>query len=1069
MDPQQAVVPNVEVVATNEATGVTIRGHSNEAGIYILPFLSPGRYTINTAAQGFKKYERRGVVIETGQEMALDLVLELGSLTEVVDVTAQAPLLETTSSMAAQMINSRDVSEMPLGGRRSLQLARLSPATVFVPGAGGDKPVFAIAGGRAWNQMIWLDGGNMQNMRLGVGQVDTDPPVEFVREVRILQNNYNAEYGGSAGGVVVSTTKSGTNEFHGSLYYFFRNDALDAANFFAVTQGTSKIKAPLRYNQFGATLGGPIVRNKTHFYGGYEGRRRSTGVPVVLTVPTELQRQGNFSQTLDSRGVLIPIYDPATTRVSGNATVREPFPGNQIPQNRLDRVATQLIRFWPLPNRPPANLAGGQNFSGNGATIAPNNVVFAKLDHAFSEKNHMYARYLRHTQPSWIRTVYTSQEAETTQFVDGGETTYLFSDVHTFSSNLIMDARYYFGDRKGYLYAGGTGSKLAEEVGIPGVPSGAFPEMNVAGIARLGNGSERAQFPIRQHQVINTWTYVRSNHVMKFGGEVRKSLNFESQSTGLSGIYGFQTTGTGLPGNSQTGVGFASYMLGFTDSFSSRVTDQLDRYSWYLASFFQDDWKVSRSLILNLGVRWETDTPMIDTNDRMNSFDPKAMNPVSATPGVVRFAGVNGWPSRQWSTDWNNFGPRFGFAWRPRDSQTWVIRGGYGIFFEHPFATGVPNQASLGFERSANLNSPDNGLSPAMYLAQGPGVNLQPPARDDSFGAVRVGERVQTNVSFFDLDRKIGYAHQYNFGIQRQMPGNIVFEVSYLANLARGVPVGALNINQVPPEGMGPGNAQIRRPFPQFNNIMRVAPAIGFSTYHAGLVRLEKRFSAGLSFLTSYTWSRNIGDVDMSSSDLIGDNQIYQDLYRRHLDKGPTALDIVQRFTLSSVYDLPFGKGRRWLDNGLASSILGGWTIGSIATLQSGGPATVITPTNTTNAFGAGAQRAHVVRDPNLPGEQRTVNRWFDTGAFSAPPQFTFGNAGRGIVRADGRVSIDISINKNLYFREDRFLQIRAELFNAPNHPDFLLPNRSLGAPNFATVSSASDARSIQLGLRLVF
>lgn len=398
-----------------------------------------------------------------------------------------------------------------------------------------------------------------------------------------------------------------------------------------------------------------------------------------------------------------------------------------------------------------------------------------------------------------------------------------------------------------------------------------------------------------------------------------------------------------------------------------------------------------------------------------------------------------------------------------------MLRGGYGIFYEHPFAHGVPNLASLGFERSAAVSSPDNGVTPAFFLVQGVSVTLQPPVLDDRFGAVPLGRTPTTNVTFYETNRRTGYSQQFNFGVQRELPANMVLELSYVGNLGRKMPIATLTINQVPPALMGPGNAQLRRPFPHFNNVQILVPTMGAHNYHAGAVRLEKRLSQGLSLLASHTWSRNIGQINESGSGNLGDDQIYQDYYNRRLDKGPLSIDIVHRFIASAVYDLPWGKGRRWLTGGWAAAVLGGWTIGAIVNVQSGGPFTVTTQTNTTNAFSAGAQRPNVLRDPNLPAKERRLDRWFDTEAFVTPPAFTFGNAGRGIVRADGRSTFDVSFNKNFLWSEERIVQFRADLFNAFNHPDFGLPARALGAPGFGAISSASAPRTIQLGLRVAF
>jgi hypothetical protein len=1067
-DPQNAVIPGATVTANNEETGVQTKAESNQGGLYVLPFLPPGRYTVVAEAQGFKRYRRQGVTVQTGEELDLPIQLELGQVSETVTVSAQAPLLQSSSATVGQFVENRVVSQMPLPTLRSLDLVRLSANVVYLnPDDNYRKPYFSVAGGRVWNQSFLLDGANNQNMRLGVGQVEADPPMESIREFRVLENNYSAEYGGSSGGVIVSSTKSGTNEFHGSLYELLRNDKLNAANFFAPTEGNRKIKNPLKVNQFGASLGGPVIRNRTHFFTAYEGTRRSEGLNTILTVPTQEQRAGDFSQTFDVAGRLVPVYDPATTRRTGGQTLRDPFPGNVIPAVRFDPVMKQLVNFWPVPNRTPVNRTGAQNFIATRSRIPSDDYVLARLDHAFSGRNRLYVRYMNHFYTIPFTTIYPQAQADTQQNGTFFERSYLASDTHTFGAKLVGELRYQFQDRKSHFFPMGLGTNIVEQIGLKGVPVGNFPIVNVSGYAGLGVG-ERRQFPIRQHFVGNSWTWIHGSHIVKFGAEIRKSRNIEKTRAQPSGQFNFATTETALPGVGGTGNSFASLLLGFTDSFSISETQQLNRYNWYLSGYLQDDWKLTAHLTWNLGLRWETDTPITDANCRMNSFDPGAINPVSGTPGVVRFACRDGAPQAPYHTDWNNFGPRFGFAWTPGGGR-WVVRGGYGIFYEHPFATGVPNSASLGFDVSANLATPDNGVTPAFLVKDGVPISARPAALDASFGAVPIGQRTITSVTYYDRDRPTGYAQQYNLGIQREFPGQVVLEVAYVANLSRKLPVGNVTINQVPPGRMGPGNAQVLRPFPQFTNVSLVRPNLGVSDYHSGMLRLQKGLSAGLNFQASYTWSRNIGSVDDFAVESVGDNQLYQDAYNRRLDRGPNAIDIIHRFIWSSIYDLPFGKGRKFLRAGGAALILGGWSAGAIATVQTGGPFTVQMIADTTNAFPAGALRANVLRNAALPAAEKSVQRWFDTGAFQAPPPYTFGNAGRGILRSDGRANFDISVLKNFLFTERINVQFRSQFFNAFNHPSFYPPAHVMGAPAFGSISVATEPRSIQFALRVAF
>ena len=1067
-DPAGAIIPNAVVVAADEETGVTYRGVSSGAGVYAVPFVPPGHYNVTVTHPGFKTFQRAGAIVGTNEVLALDIELQLGGVAETVTVTGEAPLLESATSDVGQFINSKAVAEMPLNGRRALALVQMSAATVWVDYGGEAKPNFSLAGGRVQSQMFWIDGGAGQNMRLGAGQVDIDPPVEVIREFRVVQNNYAAEFGGSAGGLIITTTKSGTNRFRGSAFEYFRNDALDARNFFAAD------RPPLRYNLFGATLGGPIVKNRTHFFAGYEGTRRSTGLVDTFTVPTLEQRSGDFSQTTNNAGAMIRVFDPATNRRVNGRNVRDQFPGNVIPQNRLDPVGLKLMDFYPLPNRAPSNRAGANNFVSNYSRVFTRDNVTAKIDHAFSDNNRFYFRLLYNRDPLHFTSVLPNAIADTRNDSVRDQFIYLFADTHTVTPNLITDARFSFSDRTFHSVSPGLGSDGPGLLGLTGVPSGAFPTFAIAGIRTLGAGTqERVQMPIRQQQVVNSWTWIRGQHVLKFGGEMRRSTNVDIQRPSISGNFSFTTQPTALEGTSNTGFGLASLLVGFPNSFSLRSTEPLDRYSYYLAGYVQDDWKVHPDLTLNLGLRWETDTPMTDRNHRMNSFDPTAINPVSGTPGVVRFSGIDGWPVQPYATDWNNFGPRFGFAWKPFGSEKTVVRGGFGIFYAHPFDHGVPNQASLGFEQSANLTTPDNGVTPPFLLREGvPQTGSEEEALTPGYGAVPVGKAATTDVPFFETNRKTGYSQQFNFGIQRQLPANFLVEVGYVGNLARKLSVANVNINQIDPalvDLIRPAGTfrQAFRPYPQFNGVILTQPSFGVTDYHAAVVKLEKRYSQGLNLLVTYTWAKNLDNLDAAAGDL-GDDQNYQDVYNRSLDKGPSGLDIRHRFTWSSVYELPFGRTKKWLTTGIGSRVLGGWSLGAIATVQTGGPFTVTTQTNTTNLFSP-SQRANVLRDPNLASGERTLDRWFDTSAFDEPEPFTFGNAGRGIVRADGRANVDFSLLKNFNFTEETFVQFRGEVFNAFNHANFGLPGHSLGGPGFGVVSSATDARVIQLGLRVVF
>jgi hypothetical protein len=868
--------------------------------------------------------------------------------------------------------------------------------------------------------------------------------------------------------VVVSATKSGTNEFHGSLFEYLRNQRLDAANFFAPVSGTEKIKAPLRYNVFGGTIGGPVRHNQTFFFFGYEGARRRDGYTSTLTVPTDLQRAGDFSQTFDARGVVIPIYDPNTTRVESGRSVRDQFPGNRIPANRQDPVAVNIMPLYPQPNKAASGPTGANNYSANGANAYTRNNFTAKVDHSLGAKNKFTGRYMYNSDNSYDIGVFPNPAVDTINTNDYHQQIWFASWTRTINSSTVNEARFAWDVRFADTFSPSLNQGYPGKLGLKGVPDFAFPQTAVAGFSTLGGGTQRRySTPFEGQQFVDNLSWFRGKHSMKFGAEARRSHITDQLRSSVSGAFTFNTLPSGLPGVASSGNGAASLLLGFPSAFSENDTPPLDRSSWYLAAFAQDDWSVTKSLTLNLGMRWETDTPILDSNNQMNGFDPTAINPVSHTPGVVKFAGVGGWRTSPYDTDWNNFGPRAGFAWKMPGSEKTVLRGGYGIFFAHPFDHGAPTSANLGFSTALALNTPDNGITAPFYLKDGvPGSGKGAPL-NDSFGAVAVGQNPTTAVTFYETNRRTGYSQQFNLGIQRELSTGTVLEISYLANLSRKLATANLPIDQIPTALLGPTATQKDRPFPQFSNVSVVFPSLGVTAYHAGTVRLEKRFSSGFNLLTTYTWSKFLDNTDESGSTLGAGHGPYSNYYNRRADWGPSENDITHRFTISSVYELPFGGGRRYWAHHPLRYVAGGWATGMVAVIQTGAPLTVTTQTNTTNSFSSGALRADVLRNPRI--DSPAISRWFDTAAFVQPAAFQFGNEGVGILRGDGRNAFNFSVLRNFRITESKKLQFRAELFNAFNHPKFGNPGIVLGAAGFGIVNSAVPARTVQLGLRMTF
>lgn len=1069
-DAQGAPVPGATVAVTSLDTGSKNNVQANESGYFAVRPLPIGRYTLVVESSGFRRHQREGILLTTGQVLELNVALELGQVSESVTVTADVPLLESKTSEASQLIESKTIEDMPMGDRRALNIVEVTGAAVFIASETGGSPSFSLAGGRAGSQMFWIDGGAGQNMRLGVASSNVDPPIETLQEIKIMGNGFSAEFGASAGGVVIANTKSGTNRFKGSLFEYFRNEKLDAPNFFSPVIGGSKQRPSLRYNVFGATIGGPLRRDRTFFFFAYEGSRRGDGQVRTLTVPSIEQRRGDFSGTFTARG-LATIYDPYSGRQNGSAIVRDAFPGNVIPQARFDAIAAKLVPFFPEPNRPADDVTGANNFRLNDVNRSKRHNITAKVDHSLSSSNKLTFRYLYSGDESVRSSVYPNPAADTINQTDGQTTFWYGTWTRIVSPTMINELRVTYGARSFHSFARGAGESWPSRLGFQGVADDFFPNIAPAAYAALGASSQdRQQFPIRQGQLVESLSWVKGKKTIKIGGEIRPSLNHEVLRATVSGRYVFSRGFTGAVGNAFTGNGFATMLLGIPTNFETRATDVLDRRSWYYSWFAQNDWSVTPSLTLNLGVRWEADSPMVDLNNAMNSFDPLALNPVSGTPGAVKFLCRDGFRCTPYDADWNNFGPRVGIAWRPFGLQKTVIRTGYGIFFAHPFDRAVPNAATLGFEQSAQLILQDNSLTVPYTLSAG--LPIPPQTREalnDGFGAVPFGRNATRAVTYFETNRRSGYSQQLSFRVQHELPGRAVVEYGYIGNLSRKLSGANLQMNQIPPALLAAGSSFRDRPFPQFSGVSLVAPSLGVSSYHAGVVKLEKRFSRGFNFLSTYTWSKFLDNSDSGNNAFGNEGNSYSNFYNRRADWGPSTLDIRHRLTASSVFQLPFGKGKPYLNRHWTRILAGGWSLGGVLVMQSGGPVTVTTQTNTTFAFSGGPQRADVISNPDLPVGERAILRWFDTSAFRQPASYTFGNQGIGLIRADGLIGVNASIIRTFRPRENVQLQFRGEMFNLPNHPNFAPPGQVFEGPGFGIVNSARAARQVQLGLRLVF
>lgn len=1049
-DDSGAVIAGARVVTRNVLTGVTTEAATNASGNYQFPSLIPGEYEVSVEKTGFKKALQSGLTLETGITRTVDLRLTLGAVSETVEVTAQAALLESETSSVGQLIERTTVLNMPLESRRTAGLVRLLGAVTFSQETGGEQvPMFSMAGGRSQNQMWQLDGAVVQNMSLGVAQLQLNPPAESLQEFKAEMSNFSAEFGRAGGGLILMTTRSGTNQYHGAAYEFLRNQVLDTRTFFASR------KAPLRYNIFGASFGGPIRKDRTFFFANYEGARRRDGVTVSnLIVPHAPERAGDFSNRRD-----IAVLDPSTA---------QPFPGNMIPANRIDPIARQLAALYPLPNvASDITRAPSANYAVNLSDKLTQDSLTTRVDHSLGNNDRIFGRYNVIAAPQDIASAYPDRNSDTRAGIRENKVhSLLGSWMHNFTPTVLNEARYGYTLRKHINRAAGTGSNFNQTLGLRGVDANSFPIIAVTGQSGFSAGpNERIQTPILTHHLVDNVTIIKGKHTLKTGFELRYSLNKDELSQTGGGTFTFN--------DRATRSGMASFLLGWTTSAAQNRPDLLEARTDYYGTYLQDDWKISKNLTLNLGVRWELDTPRWERlENRQSGFNGTAINPVSRTPGIVTFSGRDGLGKYAHPFDKNNIAPRIGFAWKPM-ART-VVRGGYGINYLGAYFGAVVNTLSQGFGANFSFASPDGGLSPAFLFRNGLPTGTREPI-GPGWGAVPVGTAPRAAPDFISQDHVNGYSQQLNFTIQRELAGNILFEAAYLGNLGTKLGSNAVNINYIPlVNGRGPAaQTQTARIFPQYNNVMRLTPNWGNSNYHALNMKVERRYSQGLNLLANYTWSKYLDNVEGGNEFAGGEGNGYTHPELRSLDRSYSGNDLRHRIIGSSVYELPVGKGRRLdLKNSFADAVIGGWSLGLIAEVHSGAPWGAVEQTNLSNTF-SGSPRPNLTCDPAIDGGRERaayLNQWFNTTCFAAPGTGNFGNAARNLGFGPKQMNIDMSVNKRWSMKERYGLIFRTDFYNLPNRPNFTTPNAVRGRGDFGRITSTrGTGRQIQMSLRFEF
>jgi hypothetical protein len=1088
-DQTGAPAAKVTITLTNRATGVRTELISNEVGRFYVRSMPPGIYDIEASLTGFKTYRASGIELSTGQVLRHDFRLEVGDMSTRVEVVADAGAVEIQKDSADISLTLSEVTimQMPKVTRKTMELITLNPATVMTSKGGlndnyaGASIQFSIGGNpNGRSNMYYLDGITTGRARMngdGGNQSDINPNPEIMSELRVV-SRFSAEFGEAIGGVIMMTTKSGTNQFRGQVYYYGQNDALDATNFFATS------KNPNRIHNYGGVIGGPIIQNKTFFLVNLEHQYVSQFQPTILTLPTLQQRAGDFSQTLTSSGGLIRIFDPATTRMEAGNPVRDPFPGNVIPSSRFDPIASNILNNYVPPPNSAGLITGGNNLVTRRQPNKSNRYwQFYRLDHNLGQKDRFYVRYVRDQGDSDVLGPYrgtpyaVADPFEITQVQYGS--IIAGSWTRLMSATRLSEATFSYSNFPLNREALGTNPDVwqkdwAGKLGIRNVGPDTFPNFQVAGYGDIGSFTSWTQIThptMRSMQFGETLSQQYGKHNLRFGGSWKSSRAVYATRQAASGSLRFDTRATALPNVASTGNSVASFLLG--EVATARIHDAPpgDYRSSLFTAFVQDDWRVRRNLTLNIGVRYEYDTPKINVTERNSLFNFNKTNPVCNCPGVIEFASnryqrvedaYNHKHTPLYRQPPLQFAPRVGFAWTPLSRGDLVVRGGYGIFFAgSDYGDVFWNGPLLGSGTVADYTSDGLGLNAPFRLANSfPVTPVQP--LDDSWGAVPIGQLPRIDPTFFYYDRRAAYSMQYNLTVQKQFGGHLV-EVGYLGNGVRKLapPGGYLNYNEVVPQVRGPGNAQVRRPFPQFGNVLGSGENRYTSNYHAAFVSLKRSYTNGLTFQTNYTFAKQL------------DNQRPRSYYNLDADYGPALLNLRHRFVWASNYDLPFGRGKRYGNSGAIATLLGGWSLGAILDLRSGLPFSITSNTNTCNCFTTGNQGVDLAPGGNWrkdnDGFDPGKDTWFNTSAFQFAQPFTFGNVGKGIIQAPGFAVLDASLLKNTRLTERFSLEVRAEFMNSLNRVNFNGPNTALGNAAFGRITSAMDPRRIQLGSALHF
>lgn len=1088
-----ASVAGARVRLTEIANGITRETTTDADGAFVFTNQRPGVYHVSFQASGFGELVRENVTLTTGERIRLDETLAVAGVGATVTISSDAPLLRSETSSLGQVIDNRKVVGLPLNGRNFLQLVGLAPGVAQPPRTAEGPSFPRINGGRPRVNEYLFDGVSV--LQPEPGQIAFFPVVDAIAEFKVEINNPPAEFGRFNGGVINLTTKSGTNDFRGSVFEFFRNEALNARNLFAPA---NQPKPVFRRNQFGFVLGGRIIRDKTFFFADYQGTRQSIGRIRTSTVPTLAQRNGNFASSLgaqigtstvtDTNGNTIPLRVGQIFRPSD----KRAYAGNIVPLSDFDPAALRLLQRYPIPTATGA----ANNFTRVGNEGQNQDQFDVRIDRRLNDNATVFGRYSFAKDLSVPVTPFADGSGALTGSAIGTTDTRADSLVlnytQIFQPSLLNELRFgYTRRRVGRRSVALVGNNTELLRGIPDTAAfrDSLPTVTIAGFQQLGSAANtNTDFSTDVTQIYDAVSYQTGKHSFKFGGDFRYERLNVLQPPSPTGQFTFNnilTNSTGALGAptaaaNQTGNSLASFLLGQVQQFSIDLQPEIIRpRAKILELFAQDDFRVSNRLTLNLGLRYTLNFPSTEADFQAAVFNLNTQQ--------LDYLGRGGNPKSARELHKLNFAPRVGLAYRLDDKT--VIRAGYGVVWQEQAGITTPfTTPFFPFVQNVTRRSLDN-RNAAFTLSAGAN-GIQPVALTPDAG---LGQSV------FGVDRDLGsgYTQQWNAGIQRQLTNNLVFEVAYAGSKITHVGIPDTNINQLTAAQLALGPAltqqvanpcfgrvsrttsnlgdstvslaQTLRPFPCFGTVSLYRNNVGNTNYHALQTKIEQRFSNNFSFLVAYTRSKLIDEASSVFDATIQTGPIANfpvaDSFNRALERDLSTGDIPDVFVASFIYDFDFFRSK----NGIAGKLLRGWSVNGIVNLQDGIPLAVTQATNFNAFAGFGVQRPNRIADPTLPNNQQTTAQWFNTAAFTQAPQFTIGNSSRNPVRGPGYRNLDFSIIKRTSITETTNVEFRTEIFNLTNTPPLGNPNVVLGSAGFGSITSAGDPRVIQFGLKLNF